>query len=498
MKTVRISSAGLILAISAFTSPNIEERYWQTGPEFNNSPNKRPSTLITLLHPLAFREKFAGIQTHVSEISPELWAGTGKLTDNDISLLTGGTTIKLISIGGGLTAGVQNGGLYREGQLTAYPNLVARQLGSTDFTTPTFDKSEENGTGFLVLMDDGTPFPAYQHVTNNVASVNAELSDDPPIFKKSATEVRNISAPGLCSDGLSSTWAPWMRGKVVNETSGKSWAKYMPFIWRFSPKSFYESSTLFDYIKYNIDYNFFILEDIHERFLNVLRNRDQIGLSDLIGDLQTGNDVGFKTIQQLTKGGKKGVVFTIPEFSTLACYNWYTPEYLKQMSSTLELSVRHPSGSVEDIVIDEPFWPLPSGTVDSLYRNIKPGSTIKITFEDRDILSRSEVLQYESAVRVYNSKIRLWAKQFDLAIVDLEELYHQIHEGAFSIDNGLKVDGGTRGNFFSSDGIYPTPLGQSIIANEVLKSINSTYKTNVSLIDIESYAKAINLKLKTK
>jgi hypothetical protein len=497
MQFMRVSYAGLILAISAFTIPKFQKEHGQTEHAFNSPIGKDSATLIALLHPMAFQETPIDVEGRTSQISVEHWMGTGKIADESIRSLTGGNAIKLISVGGGLTAGVQNGGLYREGQLTAYPNLVARQLGSNDFTTPAFDENEKNGTGFLILVDDENPFPRYRHVINNIATVNTELSDNPPIFKSFLTGTRNLSAPGLCTDGLSSSWGPWMKGQVVNQTSGKSWAKYMPFLWRFSPKSFYETSTLLDYIETNVDYNFFILEDIHERFLNALRCRAQIGISDLIGDLQTGNDAGLRTIQQLTKGGKRGVVFTIPAFSTLACYNWYTPEYLKQKAPALQLSVRHPSGSIEDIASEEPFWPLPSRAVDSLYRNLNTGSLVKMTFEDSDVLSRSEVLQYESAVKIYNDRIRKWANQYNLAVVDLEEIYGRVHDGSISIGDWLKIDGGPRGNFFSSDGIYPTPLGQAIIANDVLKSINETYKTNVPLVNIQSYAEAINLKLKT-
>ena len=38
---------------------------------------------------------------------------------------------RLLSVGSSLSAGFRDGGLYREGQLTAFPNLVARQMGVT-------------------------------------------------------------------------------------------------------------------------------------------------------------------------------------------------------------------------------------------------------------------------------------------------------------------------------------------------------------------------------
>ena len=53
---------------------------------------------------------------------------TGKKVDLApiTSNLEGG--FRMISVGGSLSAGFRDGGLYREGQLTSFPNLIARQM----------------------------------------------------------------------------------------------------------------------------------------------------------------------------------------------------------------------------------------------------------------------------------------------------------------------------------------------------------------------------------
>ena len=53
---------------------------------------------------------------------------TGKKTNLApiTSNLEGG--FRMISVGGSLSAGFRDGGLYREGQLTSFPNLIARQM----------------------------------------------------------------------------------------------------------------------------------------------------------------------------------------------------------------------------------------------------------------------------------------------------------------------------------------------------------------------------------
>ncbi|WP_353721914.1 hypothetical protein [Dyadobacter sp. 676] len=438
-----------------------------------------------------------GLVNYQSELDFKAWLSMPVTTPEYGRMVPSGAKIHLIAVGGGLTAGVQNGGLSRQGQLSAYPNLVAKQLGMADFVTPAFSETEANGTGFLIPdPDDVSPFPKFRRVTNNLAPVRNEHAGYPPMLSAYNGRVHNFSAPGLSLDGiLNNTWAPWMIDKVVSLNSGKSWASYMPYLWRFTPQDRYAESTLADLITEKSEFNFFLLEGMHERFLHVLKSRAQIGLSDLIGDLETGTDVGLRGIKLLTKGGAKGVIFTIPHFQDLAAYNWYTPDYIRHNASAIDLSIALPSGGIQKIDPAEPFWLLPSPAVDAAYRKFEKGGVFAGTFDDIDALSRTELIQYTTAVNIYNSKIKKWALEYDLALVDLEDIYHKVHLGQYKTTAGLIIDGGRDGNFFSWDGIYPSTLGHAVIANEVLRAIAEKYSAHVPAIDVDEYAKTIHLTL---
>jgi len=91
------------------------------------------------------------------------------------------------------------------------------------------------------------------------------------------------------------------------------------------------------------------------------------------------------------------------------------------------------------------------------------------------------LIQYRDAVNISNKEVRKWAQEYDLAVVDLEALYKAIHHKKYVLQNVLLIDSSMRGNFFSSDGLYPTTLGQVIIANEVLKSINENMELMLPL-----------------
>ena len=71
-------------------------------------------------------------------------ASTDKKTDLApiTSNLEGG--FRMISVGGSLSAGFRDGSLHREGQLTSFPNLIARQMNIA-FNQPLFEATEGNG-----------------------------------------------------------------------------------------------------------------------------------------------------------------------------------------------------------------------------------------------------------------------------------------------------------------------------------------------------------------
>jgi lysophospholipase L1-like esterase len=83
-----------------------------------------------------------------------------------------------------------------------------------------------------------------------------------------------------------------------------------------------------------------------------------------------------------------------------------------------------------------------------------------------------------------NFEIDLIAKRFGWPVVDIFNLYIQINELKYVSDDGLKI---TPELFYSSDGIFPSALGNAVIANEVIKVTNSFYKTDISLIPIKEY-----------
>ena len=84
----------------------------------------------------------------------------------------------------------------------------------------------------------------------------------------------------------------------------------------------------------------------------------------------------------------------------------------------------------------------------------------------------------------------LFASKIGYPIVDLFTLYKNIERGGFFTRDGVEVKGQwPGGNFFSADGITISAFGQSVITNEVIKIINSFYKSDIPYISTREFLK---------
>src|SRR6478735_8910552 len=75
-----------------------------------------------------------------SSCQPEIDAPQTSKGDLDLT--------KYIAVGNSLTSGYSDGGLYREGQLNSYPNILAGQflqVGGGEFVQPLFSEAQKNG-----------------------------------------------------------------------------------------------------------------------------------------------------------------------------------------------------------------------------------------------------------------------------------------------------------------------------------------------------------------
>ena len=443
------------------------------------------SDVLPPLYPFGKETYFIKGQTSATpSLNVDAFFANKMATPNMGNLIKAGEKLNMVAMGGGMTAGVRNGGLYRAGQMTAYPNLVARQMGITDFQSPLFADNEANGTGYLQLVDDGIAYPSWKEVKNNIATVKA--GSPPELPKYMGGMVNNYALPE--SGGLI------IAGRVVNTNSGdflgNRWSTGGVFASRILPANVDDKSVCLRDQMFKQPINFFIIEDDVDMQLTAIKNNAGALSFYGCGKSNVGPLMLEYTMDLMKEkaNADKGVIFTWPIITDLAYFNWYTIEDLKSKANTISISTTRNNESYTLDGSTNNFLFMPTANVDALFRNLKKGDDISITLADTDILDPQEFTCNTNSIRIYNTSIRQLAKERGVALVDLEKIYAQIRANTYVSADGFRVDGSPKGNFFSADGIYPKAIGQAVIANEVIKAINSTYKSSIPLINLKDYS----------
>lgn len=443
-----------------------------------DSPRLSANTYLHLdslpsLHPMA-KAKNAVHGDTILNSSPKLLAFLSNVHDKqDYGSITIGNASPVIAcFGGGISAGVSNGGLYRESQLFSYPNLVARQMGIKDFGIPLFAESEPNGTGFMVFdkFDDG--LPRWKNVTNGVSKL---VRNDPPGLTPFNGPVNNWAVPGGGVRSLS-------HSHRIDDRVFPKWFPHHPYLWRFMAPKVNEAISAIDFASKNHPYHLVFLEDYFDEWIYLLKTRARFSTYDFYGSQLSTGTIDISAVKKIAGTGKKGVLFTVPRFQDLAFFKWYSVN--SDRENVKAFVEQYKSEAIQDST--KPKYFLPSEEVDKLF------SGQQANLSDLDVIT-----EYEEGISDpewqfgHNKQLRRLAEESGLALVDLSSIYSKISNGEYVTDDGLKIDGSAQGNFFSSDGIYPTAIGQAVIANEVIKALNLKYDSKIPLINVTELARLI-------
>lgn len=106
---------------------------------------------------------------------------------------------------------------------------------------------------------------------------------------------------------------------------------------------------------------------------------------------------------------------------------------------------------------------------------------------DEDVLDSEEIQNIQTATQAYNGSIAGIAQNFDLALVDVNEIFRQALEGGIEFDGGLITADFVTGGAFSLDGVHLTPRGNAVIANAIITAINTKYGAEVPKANLGEY-----------
>ena len=390
--------------------------------------------------------------------------------------------LHLVAVGGSLMAGVRDGGYFNEGMETAFANLLAIQLGA-QFSLPKFPVAHYNGTGRLARTTYnpiGGPVPKYKFSANNMGIEKAgERLSAVPLTN--IREIDNYAIPfviglALKPDKSKKEISKSVDHSIYNRNKSEEWG--------------------FEWFE-NKEFDFFIIEN---------------GINDILYFLDGGNSYSMRRqaplewwddIDKAAVLGKdnaplygatyaSGVHSFVKEASLrsikgciLNAPDPYKFPLYRLLPGELAMEVYKKVGNYTDL---SGLHLATNNLVDSLL-SPKVNLSLKPFISYQPVNGMLGVNQsFREELIISNTEKELLAKRYNLPLVDLFTLYEEINAGKFISHDGIRVDPTfDTGNFYSADGVFPTPFGNAIIANEVIRTINAFYKTNIELIPTREY-----------
>jgi GDSL-like Lipase/Acylhydrolase len=379
---------------------------------------------------------------------------------------------KYVAIGNSITAGYSNGGVYRDGQLVAYPNLIADQMkkvGGGNFPQPLFDESQSNGSGYVKLTGfNALGLPVLTPVTDKLGVRGRGKDGKTLLYTKFSGANNNLGIPGIRISDIATP------GYGLDNPLGCN-----PYFERLLPDN--SLKTYMDFVK----------ETNPTFFTCWLGNNDALGYATSGGLVPLTPDAAFTAlyttmINNLTAGGAKGAVATIPNVTALPFFSVFTVKVVRASAGNADLYIRTASGVRKATDSDLISLQADSiGTKNAL--GIPKGFHPLYPMNTEDILDSDEVAKVTAQIASYNNIIKGIASSKGLAVADASAVMDELKSKG-KMYNGLTVNSAyISGGVFSLDGVHLTPRGNAIAANEFIKAINATYKSNIPLVDVMAY-----------
>ncbi|NBA86063.1 hypothetical protein GVN16_09840 [Emticicia sp. CRIBPO] len=387
--------------------------------------------------------------------------------DNLNGLKKNDEPLRYVAIGSSLSAGVRDAGLYRESQISAFPNLIAKQMGLTDFRQPLFDLSEKNGIGFKKVQKKNGVL-----IFSKVTEMTAPEKKLPKVVGR----IDNLSIPFLKVSNISVSEN--MKGAFLPTFERSSY----DHMHRFVKDDQNEGVSYLSLIQQEIDQvDFFTFEIGMHDFVSYYKNGGYGQSISMMHHDREGYFPENEIIQHLISKGGKGVLCNVPDVLKFPFFQQYRYDDIKGINGERVFAQFHWRGYVRNLNPNDII--IPDDYTNVLFTNVGYiGHSKEQPLLDEYVIGDEEKID----IKIYNRWINAIADINKIPIVDLNSLYARIIEGDYVTDDGLLIDPSyPEGNFFSSDGIHPTQIGQAVIANEFIKTTNSYYGTKIPLISIK-------------
>lgn len=404
---------------------------------------------------------------------------------------------KYVAIGNSITAGFADGALYYDGQTVSYANLLAQQLklvGGGDFVQPMMPMNSL-GVGSSLNSKYTLGYSTDCLGVTSLAPVSG-AGDLNALITSVASEgpFNNMGVPG--AKVITAIYPGY--GNPAN-----GFGNYNPFFTRMLNSSDYATASMLSKAA----------EQQPTFFSVFLGNNDVLGYalsggtSDAITPSAGAAGVGFDAsvdvvVNTLTAGGAKGVIANIPDVTSIPYFT--TVPYnglVLDASQAAQLSAAYAPLGISFSEGQNGFIIEDAGAPGGM-RQIQAGELILLSVPqdsikcagwgsttpigDEYVLNATEIDAIHNAVVSYNAKLKAVADDNGLAYVDVNNFMLKSKQGI--VYNGVTASAAfVSGGAFSLDGIHLTPLGNALLANEFIKSINSKYNAKIPQINATMY-----------
>lgn len=443
-----------------------------------------------------------------------------------------------VAVGNSLTAGYADNALYLEGQLNSFPSMLAERfslVGGGDFVQP------------LVNDNLGGLLASGQQIQGNrlVLEVGPNSQNPVPIEGTPTTDIANHLEGSFNNMGVPGAKSFHLMANTYGNIGSLPAAN--PYFIRIASSS--EATVIGDAVAQNP--TFFSLWIGNNDILSFATSggvgRDQTGNqnpasygSSDITDPDVFANVYNELLKALTANGAKGAVANIPDvtsipYFTTVPYNAIpldqaTADKLNQAyapyngglqqaalfgaiteEEAAQRTIQFSAGQNPVVLLDEDLTditginpgltnmrqatnqdliPLPVSSV--LGTLADPGDAesvigVAVPLTDGQLLTASEIALIVTAQTAYNTTIKAFAQQYKLAFVDIQALMNTLAEAGVSFDGGTITNTFGTGGAFSLDGVHPTQRGYAVVANNFINAINTTYKSELPLVNPGSY-----------
>ncbi|WP_187270012.1 SGNH/GDSL hydrolase family protein [Pontibacter qinzhouensis] len=397
---------------------------------------------------------------------------------------------KYVAVGNSLTAGFQDNGLYREGQLNSYPAILAQQfriVGGGEFAQPLFSEAEANGSGYIKVgsLVGGIPIP---EPVAAQATRGGTLPGGAKALSKYLEPVQNLGIPGIS----------------VLTSASAAYGASNPYLERLLEPAEVGNKA---YIQE-------VLESQPTFFSMWLGSNDVLGYAlaggepsnptQALTNKATFENIYTNFINNLTANGAEGILVNIPDVKTVPFFTTvpYNALTLTTQAQVDALNAAYGSGALgitftlgpNPLIVRDPDAPAGFRQIKSTELVLLPalegialqGYGSQVPLPGNLFLSEREIDEINDFTSSYNQVIKNIAAAKNLAFFDVNNYFNTI-KGGFVMDAVTYAPTFVTGNLFSLDGIHLTPRGYAILANEMIKTINAKYSAQIPTVDATKY-----------